>query len=177
MKYGVRAEEENVVIDSREYKRLKDQADENKHQGRIVRFLACGGVAVALGLVAFGMWGCPSYNVWSKEMSGKAQLSEAEYSKQIQIQEANANLEAEKLNAQAEVERAKGAAEARQQEGLGMTTEEYIQYLWVKKLSLAGSSIIYLPTDGGLPVLTQDATSAPTVEDSGNADVAAEQQE
>lgn len=177
MKYGVQPEEENVVLDSREYRRLKNQADENKHQSRIVRFLGIGATTLLLGGVALFMWGCPSYTVWAKEMSGKAQLSEAEYSKQIQIQEANANLEAEKLNAQAEVERAKGAAEARQQEGLGMTTEEYIQYLWVKKLSLAGSSIIYLPTDGGLPVLTQDATSAPTVEDSGNADVAAEQQE
>lgn len=168
---------DDVRMSAGEYERLKADADANKRDARIIRSLAGGAVVVLMGLVALGMWGCPSYNVWSKEMSGKAQLSEAEYSKQIQIQEANANLEAEKLNAQAEVERAKGAAEARQQEGLGMTTEEYIQYLWVKKLSLAGSSIIYLPTDGGLPVLTQDATSVPAVSDQGNADVASEQQE
>ena len=168
---------DDVRMSAGEYERLKADADANKRDARIIRSLAGGAVVVLMGLVALGMWGCPSYNVWSKEMSGKAQLSEAEYSKQIQIQEANANLEAEKLNAQAEVERAKGAAEARQQEGLGMTTEEYIQYLWVKKLSLAGSSIIYLPTDGGLPVLTQDATGAPVVSDQGNADVASEQQE
>lgn len=165
-----------VELSPSSYKSLRNQADENKMENRLIRSLAAGGVAVLLGAVGLGMWGCPQYKVWSNEMSGKAQLSEAEYSKQIQIQEANANLEAEKLNAQAEVERAKGAAEARSQEGLGMTTEEYIQYLWVKKLSLADSSIIYLPTDGGLPVLTQDAASAPAVADQGNPDTAAEQQ-
>ena len=89
-------------------------------------------------------------------MNGKAKLAEAEYSKQVQIQEAQNNLEAEKLNAEAEVERAKGAAEARKTEGLGMSAEEYIQYLWVKKLSLADSKIIYLPTEGGIPTLTKD---------------------
>lgn len=168
---------DDVRMSAAEYEKLKRDADDLTHRQRFARFACVGGVAVLMGLVALGMWGCPSYKVWAKEMNGKAQLSEAEYSKQIQIQEANANLEAEKLNAQAEVERAKGAAEARQQEGLGMTTEEYIQYLWVKKLSLAGSSIIYLPTDGGLPVLTQDATSAPAVADQGNADVPSEQKE
>ena len=90
-------------------------------------------------------------------MDGRAQLSEAEYSKQVQIQEAQSNLEAEKLNAEAEVERAKGAAEARKTEGLGMSPEQYVQYLWVKKLSLADSKIIYLPTENGLPALTQSA--------------------
>lgn len=110
-------------------------------------------IAVILGF----MFGLPQYGVWRAEMDGRAQLSEAEYSKQVQIQEAQSNLEAEKLNAESEVERAKGAAEARQAEGLGMTAEQYIQYLWVKKLSLADSKIIYLPTEGGLPTLTQEA--------------------
>ena len=119
--------------------------------------MVCIGVIIIFGLIILGAWGCPQYKVWQAEMNGKAQLSEAEYSKQVLIQEANANLEAEKLNAQAEVARAQGAADARNVEGLGMTSEEYIQYLWVKKLSLADSSVIYLPSEGGIPVLTLDA--------------------
>lgn len=55
-----------------------------------------------------------------------------------------------------QVERAKGAAEARKTEGLGMTAEQYIQYLWVKKLDLSQSKTIYLPTEGGLPKVTME---------------------
>lgn len=112
---------------------------------------------VIISIIAAVMFVLPQYGVWKAEMDGRAQLSEAEFSKQVQIQEAQSNLEAEKLNAEAEVERAKGAAEARKTEGLGMTAEEYIQYLWVKKLSLAESKTIYLPTEGGIPTLTQEA--------------------
>lgn len=67
----------------------------------------------AIMIVVFGgMYGCPRYNVWQQEMSGKAEFAKAEQNRRIKIEEAKANLEAEKLNAQAEVERAKGAAEA-----------------------------------------------------------------
>ena len=45
------------------------------------------------------MAGIPKYNVWMREMSGRAELAEAEWSKKVQIEEANANLESEKLNA------------------------------------------------------------------------------
>ncbi len=150
-----------MEISNREYEKLKQDASFNRFVQRIG---ICVFIAILL-LICLGMWGCPNYAVWSSEMNGKAQLSEAEYSKQVQIQEAQSNLEAEKLNAEAEVERAKGAAEARNAEGLGMTPEQYIQYLWVKKLSLADASIIYLPTDGGIPVLTQDVTNAAIVEE------------
>ena len=95
----------------------------------------------------------PFYNVWSREMSGKAQFAEAEQNRRIKIEEAKANLEAEKLNAQAEVERAKGAAEAIRIEN-GSITPTYIQYLWVRQQNLGGNNkIIYVPTETGLPIL------------------------
>ena len=143
-----------VEISDWEYEKMKKDASDNKMVFRIVRMIIIFIALTVLILLA----GCPAYNVWSSEMNGRAQLGEAQYNRQIAVEEAQANLEAEKLNALAEIERAKGAAEARQTEGLGMTTEEYIQYLWVKKLSLAESSIIYLPSEGGLPVLTHDST-------------------
>lgn len=130
-------------------------------------FLITCGIAFVIGLVCLGMWGCPQYGNYLAEMRGKAELAQAEYSKQVMVQEANANLEAEKLNAEAEVVRAQGTADARAVEGFGMTNEEYIQYLWVKKLSMAETSVVYLPSDGGLPVLTLDAdpASASTTEE------------
>ena len=110
----------------------------------------CIVVFVALG----GLIGCPHYNVWEQEMSGKAEFAKAEQNRKIRIEEAKANLESEKLNAQAEIERAKGAAEAIKIEN-GAITPTYIQYLWVRQQNLSGENtkVIYIPTETGLPML------------------------
>ncbi len=105
-----------------------------------------------IGFIVFLFWVFPTYNVWSKEMKGKAELREAQWSRQIQIEEAQANLESEKLNAQSEIERAKGAAEAIRIEG-GSLTDNYIKYLWVRQLSSGEKQLIYVPTEAGLPIL------------------------
>lgn len=104
--------------------------------------------------ITFGlMFGIPAYNVWSQEMTGKAEFARAEQNRQIKIEEAKANLEAEKLNAQAEIERAKGAAEAIKIEN-GSITPTYIQYLWVRQQNQNNNNkIIYIPTEAGLPIL------------------------
>lgn len=109
-------------------------------------------VVGVIGFIVFLFWVFPTYNVWSKEMKGKAELREAQWSRQIQIEEAQANLESEKLNAQSEIERAKGAAEAIRIEG-GSLTDNYIKYLWVRQLSSGEKQLIYVPTEAGLPIL------------------------
>lgn len=111
------------------------------------------GIALAIvGLILAMMVGIPVYKVWQKEKSGQAELSQAEWSKQVQIEEAKANLESEKLNAQSEVERAKGASESIRIEG-GQLTDRYIQYLWVRQNKFNDKTTIYIPTEGNLPVL------------------------
>jgi regulator of protease activity HflC (stomatin/prohibitin superfamily) len=91
--------------------------------------------------------------VWSSELQGRAEFARAEQNRLIKIEEAKAHLEAEKLNAQAEVERAKGAAAAIEIEN-GKLTETYIRYLWVRQQNdLNDKTIIYIPTEGGLPIL------------------------
>ena len=107
---------------------------------------------ILLVITGLFMWVMPNYSVWSKEMRGKADLAEAEYNRQIILKEAEMNLEAEKLNAQSEVERAKGMAEAIKIEG-GNLTPEYIQYLWIRHINETDNSIIYIPTEGNLPIL------------------------
>lgn len=112
----------------------------------VVLFLLVGGVGSC-------MYIRPRYNVWSQEMTGKAEFAKAEQNRKIRIEEAKANLEAEKLNAQAEIERAKGAAEAIRIEN-GSITPAYIQYLWVRQQNATtNNKIIYIPTEAGLPVL------------------------
>lgn len=130
--------------------------DRNKAKYNFIFRIVVIGLIVVCAFICLGLWGCPQYNVWHAEMDGKAALAQAEQDRQVAVAEAQANLEAEQLNAQAEVARAQGAADARQVEGLGMTAEQYIQYLWVKKLSLADTSVIYLPTTNGIVNLTQD---------------------
>lgn len=113
-----------------------------------------GSVCCFIFILIGGFVGCPYYNVWEQEMSGKAEFAKAEQNRKIRIEEAKANLESEKLNAQAEVERAKGAAEAIKIEN-GAITPTYIQYLWVRQQNLSGnnSKIIYIPTSTmGIPI-------------------------
>jgi len=109
-------------------------------------------VVVCIGLALGFAFGCPRYNVWQQEMSGKAEFAKAEQNRRIKIEEAKANLEAEKLNAEAEVERAKGAAKAIEIEN-GSITPTYIQYLWVRQQgNLNDKTVIYIPTSGpGIP--------------------------
>lgn len=119
--------------------------------------LAWAGVVFLILALLFGFligsvatW--KKFSVWSKQQNGRAALAEAEFSKQVQIEEARANLEAQKLNAQSEVERAKGAAQAIEIEN-GKLTERYIQYLYVQNLEKLDTQLIYVPTEGGLPLL------------------------
>lgn len=109
---------------------------------------------VLLSLIGLGMWGCPTYKVWQRELAGKAVLREAQWDRQVQIEEAQANLESEKLNAMAEIERAKGVAESNKIIGEGLKgNEEYLRYLWIKGLNDGSSEVIYVPTEANLPIL------------------------
>ena len=108
---------------------------------------------IILVIIAAIMFGYPRYKVWQQEMDGKAEFAKAEQNRKIKIEEARANLEAEKLNAQAEIERAKGAAKAIEIEN-GSITPTYIQYLWVRQQAdLGDKTVIYIPTEGNLPIL------------------------
>jgi len=122
----------------------------NKGEGEIVMVLII--TILAIIIIPLLLAGCPRYNVWREEMSGKAEFARAEQNRLILIETAKANLEAEKLNAQAEIERAKGAAEAIAIEN-GSITPTYIQYLWVRQQNTSANKIIYIPTEAGLPIL------------------------
>jgi regulator of protease activity HflC (stomatin/prohibitin superfamily) len=108
-----------------------------------------------LGLLFFGL---PAWNVWRRGLSGEAQLREAEWNRQITVQEAKAKLESATMLAGAEVERAKGVAQANEiiAEGL-QGHDEYLRYLWIQALehtaTQQGGQVIYVPTEANLPIL------------------------
>ena len=99
----------------------------------------------------------PQYNVWAKSLSGKAQLAEAEYNRQIAVLEAKAKLDSAKELAQAEVERAKGVSAANKIIGESLKgNSEYLQYLFIQNLENANDNkektVIYIPTEKGIPI-------------------------
>lgn len=107
-----------------------------------------------IGVISLGMWGCPTYNVWKKELDGQAELKQAEWNRQIAVREAEAKKESAKALAEAEVERAKGVAEANKIIGKSLeNNESYLRYLWVTELSTNGQNVIYIPTEAGMPIL------------------------
>lgn len=110
-------------------------------------------LVIVIGLI-MGLAGVPKYRVWSKEFRGKANLREAQWDRQIKVEEAKANLESEKLNALAEIERARGVAESNEIIGEGLKdNEEYLRYLWLKGLTDGSSEVIYVPTEANLPIM------------------------
>lgn len=117
------------------------------------------GAALSLAVVVIGggaMYGCPSYSVYQAEMDGKATLARANQNREVQVREAQAHEDAAKHLANAEVERAKGVAQANKIIGDSLNgNEAYLRYLWIDGLKQhsAGASVIYVPTEAGLPLL------------------------
>lgn len=112
---------------------------------------AIGALIVFIGLC---MWGCPQYNVWQQNLEGEAELARATQNRQIKIQEAQATKEAAQHLAEAEMIRAKGVAEANKIIGESLKgNEAYLRYLWIDKLDQDAGTIIYIPTEAGMPIL------------------------
>lgn len=124
--------------------------------------IGIGGVVAFAAIAAFFMWAGPQYHVYHQGMLGQAKLKEAESSRQIIIQEAHAKMEASRDLAKAEIERAKGVAEANRIIGEGLKgNSEYLTYLWIHSLAERdNATIIYVPTENGLPVLEAGRLSA-----------------
>lgn len=131
--------------------RYYDSKTDTVHAWPIIRDTAFFLVVV----IALGMWGCPTYNVWQQGLVGQAELKRAEQNRQITIQEARAKREAATELAQAEIERAKGVAEANKIVADGLKGhDEYLRYLWIDKVAGgAQREVIYVPTEANLPIL------------------------
>lgn len=111
-------------------------------------------IAVIIVVIIALMLVIPLYKVWQKELEGKAELKQAQWNRQILIQEANAKKASAKLLAEAEVERAKGVAEANKIIGDSLKgNDAYLRYLWVQGLTDGTSEVIYVPTEANLPIL------------------------
>lgn len=121
----------------------------------ILTFIA---VVAVVGGIIWGIGGIilwfQTFKVYSAEQEGKAELSKAEYTRQISTLDAQAAINKAKGDAQAEIERAHGAAEANKiLAGSLKGQEDYLRYLYIQTLGNGNNrEIIYVPTNGLLPI-------------------------
>ena len=124
--------------------------------------LSVAGTVVVLAVTAAALVGCPSYKVYSAQKNGEAELAQANQNRQIQVSQSKAKAEAAQFEAEAEVTRASGVAKANQIIGDSLKNNEaYLRYLYVNNLADTKNQVIYVPTEGGLPILEAGKRPAP----------------
>lgn len=120
--------------------------------------LGIGGSVVGL-IVLWALVGYPWWNVWASHQSGLADLQQAKNEQQIQIAQAQSRLDAAQLNKKAAIIEAE--AVAAQVEAIGKKLQKhdlYLKWQWIKMMEDRSSngddnSVIYVPTEAGLPIL------------------------
>lgn len=118
-------------------------------------------LALIIGVVIIGvavLLGLPTYNVYQKQMAGKAAYEQAVQDRRIRVLEAQAALDSAELTARAEVARARGTNEANRimAESLG-GPDNYLRWAYIDMLKetagKSGRETIYIPTEAGMPLL------------------------
>ena len=109
---------------------------------------------VIVGLIIGALFAFPTYSVWAAKKHGEAELARATQNRQIKVQEAQALYESADYQAKAEIRRAEGVAQANKIIGTSLENNEaYLRYLYINNLADSHDQIIYVPTEGGLPIL------------------------
>lgn len=117
----------------------------------------------SLAALAFVLWGLPQLGVYNRTLAGRASLMEAESTRQVRVLEAKARQESAQLEAQAEVTKAEGSAKAiaALKQELG-SSEAYLRWLYIQGLQEQGNNtgektVVYIPTDGLVPLPISEA--------------------
>jgi hypothetical protein len=143
--------------------RKESSATTNKSLPKYL-IMACA-IFFLITLITSILWLYPKYRIYKLEMAGIASLKQAEWTKQILIEEAKAKEQAALMQAKAQVTlaeaegkadiiRAKAVAQANSIIGESLKgNEEYLRYVWIKGLQEGKGERIYIPTEAGLPIL------------------------
>lgn len=117
----------------------------------------------SLAAIAFVLWGLPQLGVYNRTLRGRAALMEAESTRQVRVLEAKARQESAQLEAQAEITKAAGSAKAiaALKQELG-SSEAYLRWLYIQGLQEQGNTagektVVYIPTDGLVPLPISEA--------------------
>lgn len=117
--------------------------------------LLCIFIGIFITFVIWAMFAVHArYSVWSSQKAGEAELARAQSNRQIKTLEAKANEESAYHLAAAEVVRAEGVAQANKIIGDSLKENEaYLRYRWIEGLQTNQMQVIYVPTEGNLPIL------------------------
>lgn len=137
--------------------------EEDFNYAKRMTLLAIIGVAGVIFLLIVLIWGWKfansQYQVYQAEQNKKsriidaeAELRAAEFQKRIAVEEALAQKDSAQDLADAEVIRATGVAEANKIIANSIT-DEYVRWLYVDQLDEIDGQIIYVPTEGAIPIL------------------------
>lgn len=124
-------------------------------RGLVGLLILVGGFVLVVALILVG-W--PRYNVYQRQMAGRAAYEQAVQDRRIRVLEAQAALDSAQLTAQAEIARARGTNEANRimAESLG-GPDNYLRWSYIHMLEeTAGQGdrqVIYIPTEAGMPIL------------------------
>lgn len=115
------------------------------------------GILVTCFLIIALLVGIPQYTVYQKTLNGKAELQEAEFTRQVRVLEAKAKAESAELEGKAIITRATAQSEANKTIDKSLTPE-VLQYQFLEILTENGATgddtIIYVPTtsSNGVPI-------------------------
>ena len=129
-----------------------------EEENNTMRNLLIVGVSAAASIAVISAVVGPIYGVWARGLSGKAQLQEAEYTRQVAVLEAQAKKDSAEQLAEAEIIRARGVAQANSIIGESLKDNPaYLQYLWITEGEKDSNRTVYMvPSNGGAPVPTFD---------------------
>lgn len=134
---------------------------DNERTATVLTILLFSGLGIAI--LAFVLWGIPQFGVYNRTLAGRAALMEAESTRQVRVLEAKAKEEAASLEAKAEITKAQGSAKviAALKSELG-SSEAYLRWLYIQGLQEQGDksgekTVVYIPTDGLVPLPISEA--------------------
>ncbi len=113
-------------------------------------------------LICLSLYGCPAYNVYSKQKEGEAELKQAESNRQIKFLESATVLKSAQNYAAADTIRAHGVARSNQIIGSSLKDNEaYLHWLWIDNIEKNPNAVIYIPTEANLPILEAGRHTTP----------------
>lgn len=117
-------------------------SNQNPEVGKAIVFILFCFCFLSTG-VGGCLYGWPKYRVYEQKLVGEALLAHAQ-----------SKMESADLLAEAEVKRAEGVAKANKIIGDSLKdNESYLRYLWINGLESNNPTVIYIPTEAGLPIL------------------------
>jgi hypothetical protein len=113
------------------------------------------GVLGVAALIAWSLFGLPTWRVWAQRKQGEADLQQAHKEQQIQVSKAQGRLDAASINKQAAIIEAEAVSAQIEKIGQTLTKHDlYLKWQWIKMMEeRPESSVIYVPTEANLPIL------------------------